>query len=421
MQAVILAAGESSRFWPLNKAHKSQIKLLGESLVNWTLKTLVRSGIKEIVLVCSSDARIKEEVGDGSKIGAKISYIIQDRALGTGDAVFRAKDFIREPFFILHPYKFYAEEIMKAMVKKGNDNKSQVVLAASPVDDPQDYGVLRFEGNVLVGIDENPSSRNALSDLRTLGIYFLQPEFFRYYQKLTSHREEDLIDALNLFLKEKKGDFVLLDKDLPTLKYPWDLFKVLQAMFESENFKESVAASAVIGKNVVINGKVYIGENVKIGENTVINGHVFIGDNCEIGANNVLRGPVNLEKTVKTGAFCEIKNTIIQEGTHLHSGYFGDSIIGKNCRFGAGFVSANKKLDRESIRSMIKNQKKDTGLTSFGAVVGSNTRFGVHCSTMPGVLIGSDCIIGPGTVVFENIEDNTTFYTKFEKVVKKNE
>src|SRR3989344_9369158 len=167
MQAIILAAGESSRFWPLNKAHKSQIKLLGGSLVNWTLKTLVKIGIREIVLVCSPDSRFKEEAGDGSRINAKISYIIQDQAIGTGDAVFRAKDFIREPFFIMHPYKFYAEEIMKTMVKKANDNKSQVVLAVSPVNDPQDYGVLRFEGNNLVGIDENPSPGNASSNLRT--------------------------------------------------------------------------------------------------------------------------------------------------------------------------------------------------------------------------------------------------------------
>jgi len=420
MQAIILTAGKSSRFWPLNSRHKSQIKLLGDSLISWTSKTLVRAGIKEIVLVCSPDSRIKEEMGDGSKISAKISYVVQDEPLGTGDAVFRAKDLIRKPFFVLHPYKFYAEEIIKAMVKKESDNKSQAVLAASPVSDPQDYGVLKFEGNNLVGIDENPLPGKAPSNLRTLGIYFLQPEFFQYYLKLAKHHSEDLIDALNLFLKEKKSDFVLLDKDSPTLKYPWDLLKILQLMFESENFKENIASSAIIGKNVVINGKVFIGENVKIGENTVINGHVFIGDNCEIGANNVLRGPVNLEKEVKTGAFCEIKNTIIQEGTHLHSGYFGDSIIGKNCRFGAGFISANRKLDRENIKSVVKGQKKDTGLTSFGTVVGDNTRFGVHCSTMPGVLVGSNCSIGPGTVVFENIDDGATFYTKFEKVVKKN-
>jgi len=420
MQAIILAAGSSSRFWPLNKTHKSQVKFLGGSLVYWTLKTLVRSGITEIILVCGPNSNLKEEIGAGPKINAKVSYIVQDQPLGTGDAVFRAKDFIREPFFILHPYKFYAEEIIKAMIRKEKDSNAQAVFAASPVSDPQDYGVLKFEGDKLVGIDENPSPEKASSGLRTLGIYFLHPEFFQYYLKLTNHHEEDLIDALNLFLQEKKVDLVLLDKDLPTLKYPWDLFKVLQLMLESENFKEHIASSAVIGKNVVMNGKVYIGENTKIGENTVINGPCYIGDNCEIGASNVLRGPVNLEKEVKTGAFCEIKNTIIQEGTHLHSGYFGDSIIGKNCRFGAGFISANRKLDRENIKSTVKNQKKDTGLTSFGTVVGDKTRFGVHCSTMPGVLIGSDCNIGPGTVVFDNIEDDTTFYAKFEKVVKKN-
>jgi bifunctional UDP-N-acetylglucosamine pyrophosphorylase/glucosamine-1-phosphate N-acetyltransferase len=238
--------------------------------------------------------------------------------------------------------------------------------------------------------------------------------------KLTNHHGEDLIDALNLYIKEKNTQLVLLDKELPTLKYPWHLFEILKLMFESENFKEHISSSATIGKNVVINGKVYIGENVKIGENSVINGLCYIGDNCEIGINNVLRGSVNLEKDVKTGAFCEIKNTIIQEGTHLHSGYFGDSIIGKNCRFGAGFITANRRLDRGNIKTAVKGKKIDTGLTYFGTVVGDNTCFGINCGTMPGVLIGSNSIVGPGSVIFNNIEDNKIFYTEFKGIKEKN-
>ena len=66
--------------------------------------------------------------------------------------------------------------------------------------------------------------------------------------------------------------------------------------------------------------------------------------------------------------------------------------------------------------STVKGEKIGTGLNSLGAIVGGNTKIGIHCSLMPGVLIGSNCIIGPNSVVSANVEDNTTFYTKFEGI-----
>jgi len=53
-------------------------------------------------------------------------------------------------------------------------------------------------------------------------------------------------------------------------------------------------------------------------------------------------------------------------------------------------------------------------------IVGNNTHIGINVSLMPGVLIGANCVVGPGAVVFDNIEDDTAFFTKFEKVLEKN-
>lgn len=422
MQAIILAAGESSRFWPLNKTHKSQIKLLGESLVYWTIKGLAENGVKNIAVIINPRSSLKEDLKSVFQdLGVNLSYFVQEKPLGTGNAIALAKNFIKGPFFIVWPSKVFTKDIAGKILERYQSVKPQMVFVGTETATPWDYGIFKLAGEKIVEIVENPKPGQEPSKIEHFVIDFLEPDYFNYYQLLPKHHEADYIDALNLYLKDKKSELISCPKNLPSLKYPWNLLEIFKKMLESENFKEYLASSAVIGKNVVINGKVYIGENAKIGENTVINGPCYIGAGSEIGVSNILRGPVNLEKEVKTGAFCEIKNTIIQEGTHLHSGYFGDSIIGKNCRFGAGFISANRKLDRENIKSIVKNQKKDTGLTYFGAVVGDKTRFGVHCSTMPGVLIGSNCVVGPGSVVFENIEDDTTFYTKFEKVVKKNE
>jgi len=62
MQAVILAAGQSSRFWPLNKRHKSLIKIMGKPLICYTIESLKKLKIKEILIVQSPKREIEEEL-----------------------------------------------------------------------------------------------------------------------------------------------------------------------------------------------------------------------------------------------------------------------------------------------------------------------------------------------------------------------
>ncbi|MBI2577888.1 MAG: hypothetical protein HYV77_03550 [Candidatus Wildermuthbacteria bacterium] len=188
----------------------------------------------------------------------------------------------------------------------------------------------------------------------------------------------------------------------------------------SKHFAPKIAKSARIEKGAVIKGEVFIGENTVIKENTIVEGPCFIGDNCEIGYSNVLRGPISLESGVKTGAFCEIKHSIVQKNSHFHSGYIGDSVVGENCRFGAGFITANRRIDRGSIKVTVKGEKVDTQITFLGAVVGANTRFGIHTGTMPGVVVGSDCLVGPGVYVFENIPSATNVMSRFSYEKKDN-
>ncbi|MFH1706292.1 MAG: DapH/DapD/GlmU-related protein, partial [Patescibacteria group bacterium] len=292
----------------------------------------------------------------------------------------------------------------------------EAVLVGTKTATPWDYGMLKFDGERAVEIIEKPEPGKEPSDIKVIGTYFLGPDFFDYYQKV-EHHPTDFVDALNLYIKEKKTGFVVLDKEPPPLKYCWELLGVMKETLEM-NKQSYISPSASLGENVVVEGEVLIEDNVTIGPNTFILGPCFIGKNSKIGASNVLRGYLNLEERTVTGAFTEIKNCLVQKGTHFHSGYFGDSVMGENCRFGAGFVTANRRIDRESIKALVKDKKIDTGLTYFGMVVGNNSSFGIQSSTMPGTLIGSNCVIGPGTLVFENLGDNTTFRTESKGIKK---
>jgi bifunctional UDP-N-acetylglucosamine pyrophosphorylase/glucosamine-1-phosphate N-acetyltransferase len=166
--------------------------------------------------------------------------------------------------------------------------------------------------------------------------------------------------------------------------------------------------------------KVFIGKNVTIFPGAVIKGPSYIGDNSIIGNNALVRDYSNLEEGALIGANAEIARCLFQKNIHTHSGFFGDSIFGEETRLGAGIVTANVKLDREEIASIVKGEKVMTGHKHLGVIVGQNTKIGINTSLMPGILIGPNCIIGPNTVVFKNLEDNHKFYTRFEGVTEEN-
>ena len=91
-QAVILAAGESSRFWPLNQKHKSLFKIMGKPLIWYTIEALRKSGIKEIIIVEGAKKDIEEALKKYKFPTLKIKYVLQPKPAGMGDALWRTKD-----------------------------------------------------------------------------------------------------------------------------------------------------------------------------------------------------------------------------------------------------------------------------------------------------------------------------------------
>ena len=412
MQAVILAAGESSRFWPLNNRHKSLIKIMGRPLIAYLIDDLRKAGIKDIIIVQSPKKDIERELKDKF-----IKYVIEKKAVGTGNALLSAEKLVKEDqFFLFNADDSDVKEAVAPILSRFKKGKSKLILLASKTKTPWLFGILKMKGDRVLEIVEKPKPGKEPSNLKNDNLFFLPKDFFSYLKRVSSH-PFSLIRALNLYARQKPIEAIINKKETISLKFPWHVFPILEAKLK--DLKKFRSKSVVLGKNVVILGSVFIGQGTRIGANTVIHGPCYIGKDCQIGDGNVLRGPVNLENNIKTGALFEIKNSLVGSGTHFHSGYLGDSLVGANCRVGGGFISANRRIDRKNIFSTVKQEKIDTSLTHFGTVIGDNTKLGVKTAIMPGVFIGSDCLIGPGSVVFENIPDNTIFYQKFKGIVKK--
>ncbi|MFH1575532.1 MAG: sugar phosphate nucleotidyltransferase [Candidatus Nealsonbacteria bacterium] len=390
MQAIILAAGESSRFWPLNYQNKTLFKIMGKPLIWHTIESLKKAGIKEIIIIQGPKKEIEEDLRNYN-LGDNVKYLVQEAPDGMGDAFMRARELISGQFFVVGGHKIDSGDYVSEMIKKDKE----VVLLGVKTSQPWHYGILKIEGGKVLDLIEKPAKGQELSNLKLGAVYLLPPTFFEYHQRVPKDHYS-FEQAIRLYIQEEKVGLVEIQEDFSSLKYPWQLFSLVKYLLDKN-----------LGDQ-----KVHVGKNTKIFEGAIIKGPCYIGDNCVIGNNAVVRDYVNLEDGAVVGAFAEVARSIFQKNTHIHSGYFGDSILGENCRVGAGTITANARLDRGEI--------KGTGLTSLGVIAGQNSHIGVNVSLMPGILIGSNSVVGPASVVFENIEDNSAFYTKFEKVVKKN-
>jgi NDP-sugar pyrophosphorylase family protein len=319
MQAVILAAGSSSRFWPLSeKKHKSLFKIMGKPIIQWTVEGLKKADVKDIIIIQSPRKDIENEIGDGSSFGVKIKYVIQKEAKGMGSAVMLAKKYINGNFFVLNANHFNADNIIPLILKKQKKSNADMVLIGRKTDTPWNYGMLKLKDDKVLGIIEKPKKGKEPSGTRVIGIYFLPKTFFAYHQRVRGHIYS-FEDAISLYAKKKEVKVVLTDLDIPSLKYPWDLFKSARLIMSEKIKKSKISKKAKISPKATIKGKVIIEDGVRIYENAVINGPCYIGKNVIIGNNSIIRDFTNLEEDVLVGANAEVARSNLQFGVHMHS------------------------------------------------------------------------------------------------------
>jgi len=356
---------------------------------------------------------VETEIKNYKPSNLKIKYVVQKKPKGMGNALWLTRNLIRDKFFVLNAERFDSKD----HIKLAKFERSPMVLFAAYTSTPWVYGILKLKGDRALEIVEKPVPGKEPSNFMVVGTYLLPQDFFDYYQKVKKHMY-DFEDALSLYMKKNKAKVKKIKKESSSLKYPWDLLRINPDLMD-KYLKPKIEKSAKISKNVIIKGKVYVGKNTKIYEGAVIKGPCYIGDNCVIGNNALVREYTNLENNVLIGANAEVVRSIFQKGTHVHSGFFGDSIFGEDCQIGAGFITANRRLDRQNVKAVVKRRKIDTGLDFLGGIFGNNIHAGIQVGVMPGIFIDSNVTIKPGTQVFKNIEDNTTFYTKFKGIKKK--
>jgi glucose-1-phosphate thymidylyltransferase len=312
MKALILAGGKGSRLRPITYSIAKQlVPVANKPVIEFGIEAIRESGIDDFgFIVGDSAAEIQAALGDGSRWGARFTYIPQSAPLGLAHAVKTAQPYLGDDKFIM----YLGDNLIKAgvseLVAEFQSQPSDAMILLTKVPNPSDFGVAELEGNRAVRLEEKP--KNPRSDLALVGVYLFTPCVFDAIDRLkpSFRGEYEITDAIQGLIDGQKNVRCHIVtgwwKDTGTVEAMLDANRLIL-----ESMAHSVEGEVVESK---IHGAVSIARGARI-VRSVIRGPAIIGTNCVVEDSSV--GPFT---SIAAGAVLkstEISNSIVMDDSNI--------------------------------------------------------------------------------------------------------
>jgi glucose-1-phosphate thymidylyltransferase len=334
MKGLILSGGRGTRLRPLTYTRSKQlVPVANKPVLFYGVEAIVAAGIRDIgIVVGDTREEIETALGDGSRFGARFTYIEQDAPRGLAHAVLISEPFLRgQPFVMYLGDNLIADGIaslVEEYLRIGCN--SQILLAH--VQNPEQFGVAELDNGTVVRLTEKPPKPR--SDLALVGVYMFDDSIWEAVKAIrpSARNELEITDAIQWLIDHGKSVH-------PHVVSGWwkDTGKIEDMLEANRMMLDTVRTRGLesIDTGSSVEGKVVIEDGARIVHSTV-RGPAIVGARTQI--RDAFVGPYTAVGPDCLIDRCEIENSIVLEGSHLERipGRIADSLIGKNVRIHPG-------------------------------------------------------------------------------------
>ena len=435
LSVVILAAGKGTRMY--SDLPKVLHKVAGKPMVKHVIDTAKQLSADQIHLIYGHGADLlKARLAD-----EPVNWVFQAEQLGTGHAMQQAAPFFKDDENILMLYgdaPLITKETLEKLIAAKPENG--IALLTVNLETPTGYGrIIRENGSVVAIVEQKDANPEQLkiTEVNTGVMVSDGASFKKWLARLDNNNAQGeyyMTDVIGLANQDGFQVAAVAAEDIMEVEGANNRLQLnaLERYYQRKQAKALLLAGVsladperfdlrgelVHGKdceidiNVIIEGKVTLGNNVKIGAGVVLK-NVTLHDNVEIKPYSVLEDSVigeaadvgpfarlrpgaELAAKAHVGNFVEIKKAVIGEGSKVgHLTYIGDAEVGANVNVGAGVITCNY-----------------DGANKFKTIIGDDVFVGSDSQLVAPVTIEKGATIGAGSTITKNVAENELVITR---------
>jgi len=240
MKGIILAGGSGTRLFPITiPVSKQLLPVYDKPMIYYPLSVLMLANIRDILVITTPVDResFKKLLGDGSRLGIRLSYAVQEQPNGLAESFIIGADFIEDESvcLILGDNIFYGQSLVEKLESAAR-RKDQATIFGYYVKNPERYGVAGFDKNMnVVSIEEKPP--NPASNYAVTGLYFYPNDVVGVAKSITpsARGELEITDVNKVYLERKQLKLEILGRG-----YAWLDTGTYESLMEAGSFVEVI-------------------------------------------------------------------------------------------------------------------------------------------------------------------------------------